>query len=253
VVVCNGCHDDTADVARRYKGVKVIETPVGSKVNALNLGDAAVSGFPRIYLDADVVITPETVALLASALDTGAALAAAPRPTNLFLPGTAWSVKAYHRFWRSLAYIEEGMIAAGAYALGREGRARFGAFPDIIADDGYVRLLFAPHERAQVEGAVSHVWEPMTLEELVKVRTRSRLGVMQLRNRYPDLFATEAKAKNYGAALLKVLRTPSLYVPAIPYAYVVITSWLRARRRMAEAAPFVWERDDSSRRVKIPK
>ena len=60
IVVCNGCTDNTADIARSFgPPVRVIETEVGSKVHALNLGDQAASTFPRIYADADVEITLE--------------------------------------------------------------------------------------------------------------------------------------------------------------------------------------------------
>src|SRR5579872_5966672 len=71
VVVCNGCTDDTAKLAAgvRPDVVRVIETGVGNKTYALNLGDKAASGFPRIYVDADVVVTLDTVRALASCLE----------------------------------------------------------------------------------------------------------------------------------------------------------------------------------------
>jgi len=253
-VVCNGCSDDTAAVARAFGDpVRVIETDVPSKTHALNLGDAAASGFPRVYVDADVVITLPAIREIAAILEQGPALAAAPRPVNIFLPGTGWGVRAYYRFWTALPYIQEGMIAAGAYALSREGRERFKDFPDVIADDGYVRLLFEPHERVQVPDAVSEVFAPMAIRDLRKIKTRSRLGVLQLRQRYPELASREAKTKNYRHALREVAGRPSLYLSALPYVYVAIASWLRAQRQMNASGRYMWERDDSSRQAERAK
>ena len=251
VVVCNGCTDETANIARRYgPPVRVIETDVPSKTNALNLGDAAVSSFPRIYLDADVVLTGDAARRLAAAVANGPALAAAPTPINVFLPGTEWAVRAFYRLWTALPHIQEGMIASGAYALSKAGRARFAEFPDIIADDGYVRLLFEPHERVQVVDSVTSVYAPLNLDFLTKTKTRSHLGVLQLRKRYADLTRREARTKNYRAGLLKILLRPSLYPTVIPYAYVSITSRRRARSRLEALEEYTWERDDSSREVK---
>jgi glycosyltransferase involved in cell wall biosynthesis len=254
IVACNGCSDDTAAIARRYGDpVKVIETDVPSKTNALNLGDAAATGFPRIYLDADVAVSHEAIKQIAAALASGPALAAAPRPVYAFLPSTSWGVRAYYRFWTSLPYVQEGMIAAGVYALSEDGRARFEKFPELIADDGYVRMLFEPRERMQVTTAVSQVWAPVTLRDLLKIKTRSRLGVLQLAKSYPELASREAKTKHYHHALLQIAGRPSLYLSALPYTYVAVASWLRAQRQMNRSGRYVWERDDSSRLAESSK
>jgi hypothetical protein len=248
IVVCNGCSDDTARVATEFgPRVRVIETPVPSKANALNLGDEAARGAVRFYLDADVVIEPESIRLVARALEGAAACVAAPVAEMVFHRRTNWAVKAYFRFWTALPYIQEGLITAGVYALNAAGRARLGRFPEVIADDGYVRLLFEPHERIQVAGARSRVFAPLRLGDLLKIRTRARLGVMQLQTLYPDLFEQESGTKSYGKAMLRMLLRPRLYPGVLPYLYLTLASRLSARRLQRSADRYVWQRDESSR------
>src|SRR4051795_10210836 len=81
VVVCNGCTDRTAAEARRFeaRGVTVVETDVASKVHALNLGEAAAHAFPRLYVDADVVIDRASVLTIVASLITDGLLAAGPQ------------------------------------------------------------------------------------------------------------------------------------------------------------------------------
>src|SRR5690349_17015586 len=57
VVACNGCVDDTAQRARLSgHPVRVLELGQASKAAALRAGDEAARYFPRLYLDADVVL-----------------------------------------------------------------------------------------------------------------------------------------------------------------------------------------------------
>ncbi len=248
IVVCNGCIDATARIASEFGPiVRIIETPVASKTNALNLGDAEAAGFPRIYLDADIIISFASVLQIANALEDGAAMAAWPSVVTDFPPGARWSVRAFYAVWMALPYMQEGMMAAGAYAVSAKGRRRFQSFPDVIADDGYIRLLFSASERLEVPTAFSRVTAPGNIRDLIRIRTRSRVGGMQLKAKYPDLFRREARTKRYGHAVRYVLSRPDLYLFAIPYLWVNLLSRIRARRQFGNLDRFVWERDDSSR------
>lgn len=246
VVACNGCHDRTADAARAFDGpVTVVETATASKVAALNLGDAAAGGFPRLYVDADVVLTIDDVRRIVAVLRAGAP-AAAPC-MRMDFTGASWGVRAYYRIWQMLPYTREGMIGVGSYALSEQGRGRFGEFPDVIADDGYVRALFAKEERPRVEGAFVTVAAPHTLPDLLKIKTRSRLGGYELTQRFPELMARERAGKPYGGAAATVLVRPWLWPHALVYAGVNLLARRRAGRRSASRAETVWERDESTR------
>ena len=248
IVVCNGCSDATAKVARAFgEPVQVIETEVASKAHAINLGDAAARGFPRIYSDADVVMSLQSVRNLAAALTDGRWLAAAPKVDTLFLPSVEWAVRAYYRFWMALPFVQEGMMAAGVYAVSEQGRKRWDTMPDVIADDGYFRLLFGPDERTEVSTAMSAVRAPSVFADLIRIKTRSRLGVAQLQARFPELYSQELRTKRYGSALWAMARQPSLYAAAFPFFLVAVISRLRARKQQRQAGGYLWERDNSSR------
>ena len=94
IVVANGCTDGTADIARTlHTDVQVVETTVPSKANALNLGDKAATSFPRIYLDADVVLSMQSARDLTSVLSGGKILAASPGVRTIFPANTSWAVR----------------------------------------------------------------------------------------------------------------------------------------------------------------
>ena len=69
-MVANGCTDDTVAVAAARPGVRVLSLPEPGKAGALNAGDAVAVGFPRIYLDADIVLTTAAVRAVADAAGT---------------------------------------------------------------------------------------------------------------------------------------------------------------------------------------
>ena len=179
IVVANACTDGTAEVARSVTGVRVVETPVPGKPNAMRLGDAQARAFPRLYLDADVEVDTDAVRALVAACGTPGVLAAAPRP-RLDLTGVGWVVKRVYRVHEELIGPTRALAGAGAYMLTDEGHARVFPMPDVISDDGLVHASFTPHERIVVRSARSVVHPARTVPAYLNRRVRVRRGNRQL-------------------------------------------------------------------------
>jgi glycosyltransferase involved in cell wall biosynthesis len=243
IVVANGCSDDTAGVARGVSpGIRVIEIPEPSKIAALNAGDAAATHATRAYVDADVRIDASTLRELAELLAGDGPLVAAPR-FEVDTRGSSWAARQYFRVWEHTEYRHRGHVGSGVYALSARGRARFGRFPDVIADDRYVQQLFDADERATLEHRTFTVPAPRTLRAQIGRAARIRRGNVELVARFPQL-RSEAGVERHGALLARVARRPSLW-PAFPV-YVVGT--LAPRLRAATSgAELGWSRDETSR------
>jgi cellulose synthase/poly-beta-1,6-N-acetylglucosamine synthase-like glycosyltransferase len=97
VVACNGCTDGTADVVRSSRHpVRVVEVEAASKPTALRAAEEVVTVFPRINLDADVVLTAASALRVFQCLSAGPALAARP-PIKYDTERSAPLVRSYYR------------------------------------------------------------------------------------------------------------------------------------------------------------
>jgi glycosyltransferase involved in cell wall biosynthesis len=198
IVVANGCRDDTVAIAKRFTKMaeprgwrlRVMDIPQGDKIMALNAGDDRAIGSIRVYLDADVIVSPALLAELTEELATSRARFATGTP-RIDVPNN-WAIIQYARFWQRLPFVRMGAPGFGVYAVNTNGRARWGMFPDVIADDTFVRVNFGPSERAQVNA--TYRW-PMvnSLSRLLRVRRRQDQGTAQIAAQFPHLMANEAK------------------------------------------------------------
>lgn len=250
IVVCNGCTDRTAEVARAYEpAITVIDTEVPSKVNALNLGDAAAKSFPRVYVDADVILDAAAIQRISEALSKPGVLLAAPRRELDFGNASRW-VRWFYDIDNRMPSSQVLVGGSGVYAMNEAGRGRFGAFPNVIADDGFVNRQFKPSERVRVDEAVSRLSPPRRLRDLVKIKTRSHLGNMQLAERYPKHVCNRPVGN--GRYALRLALQPWHWPALATYAYVKVVARVRARAQFAAlpadgSKPAKWERDESSR------
>lgn len=246
VVVCNGCTDDTASHARRFgPNVRVIESEIASKTHALNLGDRTSDIFPRMYIDADILIGLDGIRALARRLARGDVLAVAPTP-NIDLTGCSKLVRMYFSVRSRLPSARQGFGGSGVYALSEAGRRRFVQFPDVIADDTYVRLLFKPKERETLPSVKSTVFPARTMGQLIAVRSRAYAGTFELARRFPELLANRDESND--RSLLRLFNEPRLWPALFIYCYVTILARSKAiiKLRFKGSA---WQRDDTSRRA----
>ena len=246
LVVCNGCTDQTASIARRFGSpVRVIETEVPSKTHALNLGDEETRGYPRIYLDADVLLEITAVRRLAARLESGEVLAVAPT-ANYDVSGCSMLVRAFFEVRSHLPSSREGIGGSGVYALSEAGRRRFGQFPNLTADDGYVRVHYRTEERETVLAAMSTVFPPRTLADLTAQKIRSHYGSFELQSMFPHLWQNRGESNN--RTLIRLFRRPQLWMGLAVYCSVMAFARHQARKRLRNKIS-VWERDNTSRSI----
>jgi hypothetical protein len=245
VVVCNGCRDDTARRARAH-GVRVVETTVASKAVALDLGDRAVTAFPRLYLDADVAVGPGAVTALLDRLDaTGAPVGSLE--VRFEAPGAGRLARWYLDVWTSSPHFGPGHVGAGLYALSAEGRSRFGRFPpEEVADDLFVMRRFEPDERVTGAGWFAPL-APATLGDIARVRRRQLRARWALARVVADGQLVAAEPVEAGRGwMVRLLRRP-LRWPALA-TFVAVTAWadLTARLQERRSQAALWERDRST-------
>jgi glycosyltransferase involved in cell wall biosynthesis len=246
VVVANNCSDDTAARARAHGAlVKVVETPIGSKIHALNLGDEAAVGWPRLYVDADIVVSTQALRDVAAMLGEGSPLVVAAPTAVVDYQGRSRLVQSFYKVWTQLPYFTEGVIGAGFYAFSKQGRERFGKWPDIIADDEYARLMAAPSERRVHRGHTFTITPPTQLRMVAKIQTRARAGLYQLHAQFPELLRNETT--NPARTLKVIAGRPDLWVHAPIYLGVMSFAKMMAHRKLRKGQQKVWERDETAR------
>lgn len=245
VIVCNGCTDNTALVARKFHPeIKVVETQLKSKSAALNMGDQIAKYFPRIYLDADIILPKKSIDAIAKTLNKTEVLSAAPK-IKVNLKKVSIFVKAFYYVWLNLPYFSEGMLGCGVYALSKDGRKRFDKFPDIINDDEYVRVQYSKDERVTIDNAYFISFPPKNLKNLIHIRIRDCYGYYQFNELYPDLKVR--KKKNFIPFLVKFIFNPLLWISLPVYIFVKFNVMFTAKYNYYAKKKQEWNKDSSSR------
>lgn len=255
VVVANGCDDATATIAASRRLVRVIELSEPSKAAALNAGDAASRSYPRVYLDADIVLTISGVRALSDALLASSesvhqpgrpVLAAVPRRA-LDLRGRPILVRAYFAINSRLPAFRDGLFGRGAIALSAAGRERFDRFPDMVADDLFLDSVFDSAEKCEVDQVETVVAVPLRTRDLVRRLVRVRRGNSAMREAGSQGTVTVQvrNADRFSWFRDVVLAQPWLAPAAVVYVAITLLAALLARR--SPSARQQWGRDESTR------
>jgi hypothetical protein len=217
----------------------------------MNYGEACLAREPnspgaRVFMDADVELKGEEMNHLLAALERPDALAAEPL-SKYETSHSSLGVRAFYTVWTALHGGQRGDLGGGICGLSAAGRARFGEFPDIIADDGYLRAHFAADEILTVTEACSIVYAAQSYSDHIRVSSRVRAGVFELAAEYPQLWA--AKRRTTRSLGRKALGLPISSWPLVPlYLWAQWRIRSKARELFEGPTQIPWESDARVRR-----
>ncbi|MDQ0636121.1 exopolysaccharide biosynthesis WecB/TagA/CpsF family protein [Arthrobacter pascens] len=236
IVSCNGCSDDTAQIARTFEGVTVVEIEEASKTAALNVADSIASQWPRLYMDADVEVGSVALRELFLTLSGGEKLAARP-VVHYDLHGANPLIRSYYHTRTKLPSVQTSLWAGGVYAISEKGHRRFTSFPDLISDDLFIDRLFAANEKTVLEGEPVVFRPPRTLKDQFSILHRVYRGNSEQNGQGGG----HSTARNTLREVLSSVRGPISATNAVIYfAFALIG-------RRGASRSHNWERDESSR------
>ena len=244
VVVCNGCTDRTAEVARvAYPGARVIEIGQPSKAEAVRVGNAATDVFPRVHLDADIELSGGAVLQLLEPINRDQVLATAPVRDVPRANCSCW-VRWYYDVWESLPQVESGLFGRGVVVLSEEAQARVTALPPMMNDDLGMSDSFSGEERRIVSDAVAVVHPPRTVRDLVRRRIRITTGNAQAGQLGVRRPATRTSVRTL---LGLAVGRPGIALRLPVFVGVHVAANLGARQALRSGDFTTWQRDESSR------
>ncbi len=247
IVACNGCTDDTVKIVRQqFPDLVCLDIEKPSKTHALNVAEDKARelgvSYPVFYIDADTRLSDNCIKHITQTMMHDNVLLAAPTP-RIDTSNSSWLVKTYYRVWTSLPYIREGVIATCSFIISEQGRKRFKRFADVIGDDGFVRCHFKNSEIANIKGAEIYIKAPKDIFSLIKIKTRARLGNMELlaKNLCPI-----QEAKHYGNVMKSRLFSRDFFAASV-YIMIALIIRIRAKKQFSKIDNYQWETDASSR------
>lgn len=242
IVVCNGCHDASADVARAAAPeAHVVELAEAGKTAALNAGVAAASIKPVVFLDADIRTCAASVrALVAAVRKPGTFLACGY--ADFATKESSAMVRAFYRAWQLNPYFDKGKMG-GFFAVSAEGLARLGSLPATTNDDEYINRCLGS-DAVFVDEAPYRIEAPRTLGSLMQVRSRVYRGNAELKD--SGISAEQSSNSTARRFILRLLSQPKAWPGAMVFFAVALAAHIR--NRFQPKSP-VWEQDQSTRQM----
>ena len=240
IVVCNGCTDQTYAIASDYAGIKVINTEIGNKTHALNLGEAEARFAHRLYVDGDLVVSANCVAGVIRELEENGSELVAP-PMKLKDENASWWVRAHNKIWTQTPYYHRRV--GGVIALSATARARFDQFPNVIADDAFLESQVAPSAVSIPQDIYFEAESPTRLSSLIATKTRSRVGYLTNPEKRPAGVASNSSK----SLIMRFAAKPADWLALVVYAAIKLVVRLNADRRINNNRLDVWDRDETAR------
>jgi len=247
IIVCNGCVDNTFTVVSKYVESQfnlsitrniiftVLDTPIRSKTNALNIGINSAKSGNIIFIDADIHITGTDVNTLISNLSDENPLSVSPK-IQFDFNESSFFVRVFYKV-SSQSFYNQYYRLSNVIALSAEGRKRLGVLPEVIADDEYIRRQFLVEEYKIIKNIHFEFKCPKNLKNLLQVLTRVERGNLQLNSLgYYD----KNKAKISGFP-----KRVWLFFPA--FILIKVIAKIRAQWQFKKGMVKQWERDESNR------
>lgn len=238
IVIANGCSDKTAEVARAAApDATVLETPVGNKTLALNMGLDKTRADIVVALDGDTETTAQAVRALSETLAQSHA-AMAYGLIHFDVDQSSWAVRAFYQAWQMNRYFDQGKVGA-FFALKRSAILAEGGFAYVTNDDEWVRRTFTGRS-ILVPSAHYSVRAPRDLANLINVRRRVTRGNRALAR--DGLAGAQSGPTDLIFLAVRLGCRPWLWGGAAVYAYTIY-----ATRMKKATKPERWERDLSNR------
>lgn len=189
IVVDDGSTDDTASVAERFEGIRVLRKPNGGKASALNLAISEATGDLMVCIDADTQLGADAIRLLVQPFKDSqiAAVAGNVRVGNVDNVLTAWQDVEYTTSQnldrRAYALLNSITVVPGAIGAWRLDVVReVGGFvTDTLAEDMDLtwRVRAAGYRLETESHAIAYTEAPDTMEAFTKQRFRWTFGTLQ--------------------------------------------------------------------------